>query len=160
MNSFCFSFVEKAFMNIGIVIKEIRKQKGLTQLELSEKTQISVRTIQRIEKDAVEPSLYSLKQISEILEIDLLKIRNKNSMAFINRLLGINLKDNIMTTEEKVDIEERLKKIESHLLSIDRTYKWNKKTVIGVLYATGIMAVCILVAWIIWMLIHSFTTSV
>ena len=147
-------------MNIGIVIKEIRKQKGFTQLELSEKTKISERTIQRIEKDAVEPSLYSLKQIGEILEVDLLKIKNENSMTFINKLLSINLKDNAMTTEEKVDIEERLQKIESHLLSIDRTYKWNKKTVIGILYATGIIAVCILVAWIIWMLINFYTTSI
>ncbi|NQU84486.1 MAG: helix-turn-helix transcriptional regulator [Mariniphaga sp.] len=160
MNSFCFSFVEKASMNIGIVIKEIRKQKGLTQLDLSEKTKISERTIQRIEKDAVEPSLYSLKQISEILEVDLLKIKNKNSMTFINKLLGINLKDNIMTTEEKVDIEERLRKIESHLVSIDRTYKWNRKTVKGVLFATGIITVCILGAWIIWMLINMYTTSI
>src|SRR5210317_1783729 len=151
MIRFCFNFVEKAFMNIGIVIKEIRKQKGLTQLELSEKTKISERTIQRIEKDAVEPSLYSLKQIGEILEVDLLKIKNKNSMTFINKLLGINLKDNVMTTEEKENIEERLGKIESHLFSIDRTYKWNRKTVERVLYATGIIAVCIVVAWIIWM---------
>lgn len=157
---FCFNFVEKNVMNIGIVIKEIRKQRGLTQLELSEKTKISERTIQRIEKDAVEPSLYSLKQIGEILEVDLLKIKNKNSMTFINKLLGINLNDNTMTTQEKADIEERLKKIESHLLSIDRTYKWNRKTVIGILSATGIMAGCILVGWIIWMLIQFFTTSV
>jgi hypothetical protein len=78
-------------------------------------------------------------------------------MTFINKLLGINLKDNVMTAEEKTDIEERLKKIESHLFSIDRTYKWNRKTVTGVLYAAGIIAGCIVVAWIIWML---FTTSI
>ena len=58
-------------MNIGIVIKEVRKQKGLTQLDLSEHANISVRTIQRIEKDEVEPSFYSLKSISEILDVDL-----------------------------------------------------------------------------------------
>ena len=160
MSGFCFSFVEKTVMNIGIVIREIRKQKGLTQLELSEKTKISERTIQRIEKDAVEPSLFSLKQISKILEVDLLKIKNKNSMTFINKLLGMNLKDNAMTTEEKVNIEERLRKIESHLFSIDRTYKWNRKTVIGILYATGIMAVIVIIGWIIWMLIYNFTTSI
>lgn len=147
-------------MNIGIVIREIRKQKGLTQLELSEKTKISERTIQRIEKDSVEPSLYSLKQIGEILEVDLLKIKSKNSLTFINKLLGMNLKDNAMTTEEKENIEERLRKIESHLFSIDRTYKWNRKTVIGILYATGIIAGCIIVGWIIWMVIHNFTTSI
>ncbi len=43
-------------MNIGIVIKEVRKQKGLTQLDLSEHANISVRTIQTIGKHEVEPS--------------------------------------------------------------------------------------------------------
>ena len=61
-------------MYIGIVIKEIRKQKGFTQVELSDKTNISIRTIQRIENDVVEPSLYSLKRISEILDFNFLRI--------------------------------------------------------------------------------------
>ena len=42
-------------MNIGVVIKEVRKQKGLTQLDLSEHANLSVRTIQRIENNEVEP---------------------------------------------------------------------------------------------------------
>ena len=142
-------------MYIGIVIREIRKQKGLTQLELSEETNISVRTIQRIEKDVVVPSLYSLKRISEILEFDFLKIKNRNSLTFINRLLGINLNENTMTPQEKVNIEERLRTIESHLLSIDRTHRKNRKTVRGVLYATGVITICILAAWVIWILTHS-----
>ena len=141
-------------MYIGIVIKEIRKQKGFTQVELSDKTNISVRTIQRIENDVVEPSLYSLKRIGEILDFDFLRIKNRNSLTFINRLLGINLKDHVMTTQEKVNIEERLRTIESHLMSIDRTHKRNRKTVRGVLYATGIITVCILAAWIIWMVVQ------
>ena len=61
-------------MNIGIVIKEVRKQKGLTQLDLSEHANLSKRTIQRIENDEVEPTFYSLKSVGEILEVDLLGI--------------------------------------------------------------------------------------
>jgi transcriptional regulator with XRE-family HTH domain len=114
-------------MYIGVVIREVRKQKGLTQLELSDKTTISARTIQRIENDAVEPSSYSLKRIGEALELDLVKIKNKNSMIFINRLLGMNLDEQNMTKQEQMGIEQRLLKIESHLLSIDRTYKRNRK---------------------------------
>ena len=139
-------------MYIGIVIKEIRKQKGLTQVELSDITNISVRTIQRIENDAVEPSLYSLKRISESLDFDFLKVKNRNSLTFINRLLGINLNDQAMNTQEQTIIEERLMKIESHLMSIDRTHKRNKKIATGVLYATGIITICILTAWIIWLI--------
>ena len=137
-------------MYIGIVIKEVRKRKGLTQMELSDQTNISIRTIQRIEKDAVEPSLYSLKRISEVLEFNFLKIKSRNSLTFINKLLGVDLKDNIMTTQEKVTIEERLKKIELHLLSIDRTHRNNRRTVKGVLIATGIITLTVLTIWIIW----------
>ena len=139
-------------MYIGIVIREIRKLKGLTQVELSDETNISVRTIQRIEKDAVEPSLYSLKRISEILEVDLLKIKNKNSMAYVKKLLGINITENDMTEQEKVSFEERLMKIESHLVSIDRIHQKNRRTIKGVLYATGIITISILAVWIIWMI--------
>ena len=142
-------------MYIGIVIREVRKQKGLTQQELSDKTNISIRTIQRIEKDAVEPSLYSLKRISEILEFNFLKIKSKNSMTFINKLLGVNLNDNTMTKTENVNIEERLKKIESHLLSIDRSRRKNQRVVKGVLLATGIITFSILAIWIIWMLMNN-----
>ena len=143
-------------MYIGIVIREIRKQKGLTQVELADQTSISARTIQRIENDAVEPSLYSLKRIGEILEFDFLKVKNRNSLTFINRLLGINLNIEAMNTQEHAIIEERLRKIESHLMSIDRTYKRNRKAVKGVLIATGIIASCILIAWIIWMLTNGY----
>ena len=142
-------------MYIGIVIREVRKQKGLTQMELSEETNISVRTIQRIENDEVEPSLYSLKKISEILEVDLLKIKNRNSMTFTNKLLGMNLNDIPMTANEKQNVEERLKKIESHLLSIDRTQRKNRRTIKGVLYATGIITLIVLIIYIIWLLIHN-----
>jgi len=142
-------------MHIGIVIREVRIQKGLTQVELSDETNISVRTIQRIEKDEVEPSLYSLRRISEILEVDFLKIKNKNSKKFISRFLGINLNDNTMTTLEELNVEERLKKIESHLLSIDRIHKKNRRTLKGVLYATGIITISVLIIWIIWILINS-----
>lgn len=139
-------------MYVGIVIKEVRKQKGMTQTDMSDKTGVSIRTIQRIEKDEVEPSIYSLKVISEVLEVDFLKIKSKYSMTFISELLGIDLNDKTMTTQDKVHIEERLQKIESHLLSIDRTYRKNRRTLRGVLYATGIIAFGILTYWIIWML--------
>ena len=121
-------------------------------MELSDKTGISVRTIQRIEKDVVEPSIYSLRVISEVLEVDFLKIKSKYSMTFISELLGINLMDDTMTAQDKVQLEERLQKIESHLFSIDRTYRKNRRTLKGVLIATGIMVFGILVYWSIWML--------
>lgn len=58
-------------MKIGEHIKEIRISKGFTQLELSEKSGIAVRTIQRIENGVVTPSIYSLNAIGTALDVKL-----------------------------------------------------------------------------------------
>jgi len=76
-------------------------------------------------------------------------------MTFINKLLGVNLNDITMTTTENLNIEERLKKIESHLISLDRSRRKNQRVVKGVLWATGIITLSILAIWIIWMLTNN-----
>ena len=58
-------------MNIGEHIKSIRISKGLTQSELSEKSGVALRTIQRIENSEVNPSIYSLKAIGTALDVNL-----------------------------------------------------------------------------------------
>ena len=56
-------------MEFGERLKEIRTSLNISQKELSEKTGLTLRTIQRIENNEVKPSLYSMKVISEALEI-------------------------------------------------------------------------------------------
>lgn len=56
-------------MTTGAYIKELRIKKGLTQEELASKTDISVRTIQRIENDDVDPRAYTLQTIAEVLDV-------------------------------------------------------------------------------------------
>lgn len=58
-------------MNLGEQIKTLRKAKSWTQAELATRCGITLRTIQRIESNAVKPSLFSLKKLSEVLETDL-----------------------------------------------------------------------------------------
>lgn len=58
-----------------------RKLKGLTQNELSEKTTVGVRTIQRIEKGEVDPHLQTVKLLAVGLDIeveDLITLDNPN----------------------------------------------------------------------------------
>lgn len=57
-------------MHPGKKIAEIRKQKGLTQEELADHSQITVRTIQRIEAGANTPQSFTLKAIAKALEVD------------------------------------------------------------------------------------------
>jgi len=64
---------------LGIKISELRKSKGLTQEELVEQCNISVRTIQRIEAGEVTPRSYTIKTILSALDYDLEKIQTENS---------------------------------------------------------------------------------
>ena len=57
-------------------LKQIREQQNLTQEELSEKSGISVRTIQRIES-GTEPKGHTLKTLSKTLEISVDDLLNK-----------------------------------------------------------------------------------
>lgn len=71
---------------LGKIILDLRTQKGLTQEELVEKCNISVRTIQRIEAGEVTPRLYTIKTILEVLGYDLEKINEKASSHFKKQL--------------------------------------------------------------------------
>ncbi|MFN5642468.1 MAG: helix-turn-helix domain-containing protein [Sphingobacteriales bacterium] len=57
-------------MEFGARLKEIRTSLNISQKELSEKTGLTIRTIQRIENNEVKPSLHSIKVISDALEIE------------------------------------------------------------------------------------------
>jgi transcriptional regulator with XRE-family HTH domain len=58
-------------MNFGEQLKEIRTSNGLTQNELSEKSGIALRTVQRMERNEGKPSLYSMNAIGEVLGVNL-----------------------------------------------------------------------------------------
>jgi transcriptional regulator with XRE-family HTH domain len=59
---------------IGTKILEIRKRKGLTQEELSDLSKINLRTLQRIEKGETNPHSNTLKNICQVLEINIVDI--------------------------------------------------------------------------------------
>jgi len=64
------TFEEKTKMETGKLIKELRIKKGMTQEELADKTEVSARTIQRIENGEVDPRAYTLQMIAKALEVD------------------------------------------------------------------------------------------
>lgn len=57
--------------DLGRKISELRKAKGLTQEELVEKCNVSVRTLQRIETGEVTPRSYTIKTILAALDYEL-----------------------------------------------------------------------------------------
>lgn len=56
--------------NPGKKIKELRTRKGLSQEELAEQAQLSLRTVQRIENDETEARGDTLKRLATALNID------------------------------------------------------------------------------------------
>lgn len=56
---------------VGTKIKDIRLKKGMTQEELATQSQVSLRTIQRIENNENEPRGKTMQLICETLEINI-----------------------------------------------------------------------------------------
>ena len=71
-------------LSLGKRIMLARLQKQLSQVELADKCNLNVRTIQRIENEAVTPRNYTLRIISEALGVTLM---NENEIENENREL-------------------------------------------------------------------------
>lgn len=56
--------------DFGDKLIQSRHARGWTQMDLAEKSNISLRTIQRIESGQVNPRAYTLKQLSEIIGLE------------------------------------------------------------------------------------------
>jgi len=58
-------------LELGKKIQELRKLKGLTQEELADRTNLSTRTIQRIENGEVDARTYTLNRLADALNVEL-----------------------------------------------------------------------------------------
>jgi len=85
---------------LGRKISELRKAKGLTQEELVERCNISVRTIQRIEAGEVTPRSYTVKTIMAALECDMRLIADKKQnsieslISWVKQALLLDIDEN------------------------------------------------------------------
>ena len=75
---------------ISELVKEKRVAKGYTQKELSELSNISVRSIQRIENGEILPRSYTLKTLAEILGVSFENIHAPELEPGQKRFLKIN----------------------------------------------------------------------
>jgi transcriptional regulator with XRE-family HTH domain len=79
-------------MDTGFKIKDLRTKFGYTQLKLSELSGLSIRTIQRIENNEVNPSSYSLKILSSVFNEDLVTTKhNTKTTKFWEFIIPLNL---------------------------------------------------------------------
>jgi transcriptional regulator with XRE-family HTH domain len=99
-------------MEFGERLKEIRTSLNCSQKELSEKTGLTLRTIQRIENNEVKPSLYSLKVIGGALKTDLSEFVKKSDTKSYEFNLTLKITDmNQFLTDLKVLVKTHWKTI-------------------------------------------------
>lgn len=72
--------------DLGMIVAELRIQKGLTQEKLAEDCEVSTRTIQRIEIGEVNPRAFTLNNLSNILEYDFNEENNQNETTWLTLL--------------------------------------------------------------------------
>lgn len=80
-------------MDFGQRLKELRVGSNTSQKELSEKTGLSLRTIQRIENNEVKPSIHSLKTLGDYFKVDLSDFGNKTETQPYEFNLSIKITD-------------------------------------------------------------------
>ncbi|MEH7889435.1 helix-turn-helix domain-containing protein [Elizabethkingia meningoseptica] len=82
-------------------LKAIREQKNLTQEELSERSKISVRTIQRIEA-GTEPKGHTLRALAKALETDEQALLNKPAEEHVEKEIVVQAPADINYTLIKI----------------------------------------------------------
>lgn len=66
--------VKERLLQLGLRVKELREEKGMSQTDLAYKIGKDQPSINRLEKGKVNPSIIYLLQISEGLEISIEKL--------------------------------------------------------------------------------------
>lgn len=122
---------------LGRKILELRLSKGLTQNELAEQCNISLRTIQRIELAEVTPRSFTIKSIFSVLEYDFynstIQFENEKTSSSENWIKDLfNLKKNTMKKLSVLSIvlilaAVLLTKSESHAQNINGWFKTGSK---------------------------------
>ena len=101
-------------MNIGSLIRELRKKVGMTQMVLGDKIGVSYQQVQKYEKNTNVPRIPRLKQIADVFGVSF--------MVFIEE-------DNTNTTEE------------TQLLNLFRKIKGKKRKNALMSYLEGLLSV-------------------
>ena len=123
-------------MKLGTKIKELRKKEGLTQLDLSEKSGLSLRTIQRIENNENKPSVYSLRMIGKVLNYkfnlkkfnimkNIFEKENRNYLILIIGLISVSIGGYFYYSnqlDKHVDVVDM--KMESDKIEDFLTFEW------------------------------------
>lgn len=98
-------------MRIGKTIQEIRKHKGISQMELCEETGITQAQISLIERGLSIPRQQTLNKILNYIQVTeaelLVMCINKNDVSPEHRLLFTSLRDSLFRIINKYEAVEK-----------------------------------------------------
>ena len=80
-------------IKIGAFLRELRKEKNLTQEQLAEVFNVSARTVSRWETGSNMPDISILVEIADYYQLDVREILNGERIAVISEDNGSNLKE-------------------------------------------------------------------
>lgn len=125
---------------IGLRIKELRKQKGLTQKQLSEKIGVSRTTINKYENGYFTPSHKQLKSLCMILECEEAFLCEVDESTVDNMFIKDKIFDYLVEQAVKFrypDVNEYT--LNSYKLHIEDAFTWIDTNLVGmVLLDTGL----------------------
>lgn len=84
--------MQESTSNLASNVSDFRKKLGLSQEALAEKANVSLSTIQRIEKGTVNPRAFTIKVLAETLGIDILELTSFPSQDESLKPLFLSLK--------------------------------------------------------------------
>ena len=87
---------------IGRIIKEARKEKGLTQKELGEKLGVSYQMIAQYESGRRKPKIETLKRISAVLGVGLEDFMTDSEISLFESLSNLYLNAGNLIVEESL----------------------------------------------------------
>lgn len=80
-------------MRFGEKLYSLRKQRGMTQMELAEKLDISRQAVSRWERGTAEPSTENLVSIGKLFDVSVDALMNENVQLQIESAVQIAVKD-------------------------------------------------------------------
>jgi transcriptional regulator with XRE-family HTH domain len=87
-----FVYIKNKIMSTtGEKINQARRNRGLTQEELSEKAKINLRTLQRIESGETEPRTNTLRLLCDVLQVNIEEVLETGMVTDLNYLRWLHL---------------------------------------------------------------------
>jgi len=140
-------------MTLGETISDLRKRKGISQELLAEISGVSLRTIQRIERDVTNPRPYTSKILAKALDVEVERLTTINSGQ-------LELTQNEFNILRKINISASVVIILPIGNILFPLLIWSKNKELPMVYSIGKKIISYQILWTIITLLALFLTPI